>query len=154
MYIWSAKVQNICQQQQLHFKDVQADGNCLPRCIAEGVFGSEELHSIVRGQICDRLEECREYYQYFVLDGEGFEEYIKRMRRDGTWMDNFAITAACAVYNCNIIVRELNNNQDGFDITFDLSNAGHGGWDADILTDDVKEQCKLLLQLNLIHIWH
>ena len=95
------------------FKDVRADGNCLHRCVAQGIYGQEESHAVVRTEICDRLEESRQYYQYFILDDESFEGYINTMRRDGVRMDNFAITAACAVYNYNIIVRELNADQNG-----------------------------------------
>ena len=121
----------------MQFKNVGADGNCLPRVVAHGIFGNEELHLVVREQLCDRLAESRQYLQYFILDDESFEGYITRMRKFGTWMDNFATVAACAVYNCNIIVYELNNAEDDFVIRFDLADGEYGGWDAEVFTDDV-----------------
>ena len=39
-----------------------------------------------------------------------WEGYVTEMARDGTWGDNLTLLAACAVWNCRIIV--INSHSD------------------------------------------
>lgn len=69
----------------LGLRDVQGDGNCLFRALADQLWGVQKQHVEVRKLVCDYLETNREAMEVFVLafmkDGEGYEGYIERMRQ-------------------------------------------------------------------------
>ena len=69
----------------LGLRDVQGDGNCLFRALADQLWGVQRRHVEVRKLVCDYLETNRDGMEVFVLafmkDGEGYEGYVERMRQ-------------------------------------------------------------------------
>ena len=50
---------------------------------ADQVFGPGSSHKDARDKVCDQIVANREFYTAFVEDEEGFDKYVKRMRKDG-----------------------------------------------------------------------
>jgi len=69
----------------LGLRDVQGDGNCLFRALADQLWGVQKRHVEVRKLVCDYLETHRDGMEVFVgafmKDGEGYEGYVERMRQ-------------------------------------------------------------------------
>eukprot|EP01129_Flabellula_baltica_P011206 TRINITY_DN4858_c0_g3_i1.p1 TRINITY_DN4858_c0_g3~~TRINITY_DN4858_c0_g3_i1.p1 ORF type:complete len:334 (-),score=71.20 TRINITY_DN4858_c0_g3_i1:3-1004(-) len=91
----------------LGIKDVAGDGNCLFRAISDQLDGTPNRHAYYRAQICSFLERNREEYQYFVEDDMSFDEYIREMKKSGTWGGQMEITACCLQFEVNITVHRL-----------------------------------------------
>jgi len=66
-------------------RDVQGDGNCLFRALADQLWGVQKRHVEVRKLVCDYLETNRAGMEVFVLafmrEGESYEGYVERMRQ-------------------------------------------------------------------------
>ena len=131
--------------------DPIGDGNCGTRCIARAITGDSELHFVVREAICDCFASLKDYYVgcWFQEEHE-FDERIKNMRKSGTWIDHYELNVAiaCAVYNVNIRVLEINAKNDGFDIKFDLTS----NWEEQILTEEIKRALATLPMITLIRV--
>lgn len=69
----------------LGLRDVQGDGNCLFRALADQLWGSQKRHVEVRKLVCDYLETNKESMEAFVrpflYDRETYENYVDRMRQ-------------------------------------------------------------------------
>lgn len=69
----------------LGLRDVQGDGNCLFRALADQLWGVQKRHVEVRKLVCDHLEmfkeTMRKFVQPFLPDGETYDEYVHRMRQ-------------------------------------------------------------------------
>lgn len=69
----------------LVLRDVQGDGNCLFRAMADQLWGVQKRHVEVRKLVCDYLQTHKETMEGFVTpfmkDGEVYEAYIQRMRQ-------------------------------------------------------------------------
>jgi len=69
----------------LALRDVQGDGNCLFRALADQLWGTQKRHVEVRKVVCDYLESHKESMEAFVKpflrDDETFENYVDRMRQ-------------------------------------------------------------------------
>jgi hypothetical protein len=72
---------------ELGLRDVQGDGNCLFRALADQLWGNQKRHVEVRKVVCDYLEVCRNSMEAFVRpflredEGETYEMYVERMRQ-------------------------------------------------------------------------
>jgi len=73
------------------------DGNCLFHAIAEQVYGDANFHDIVRRDCINYIEQNRDYFAEFIAGN--FNEYINRMRQDGTFGDHVEIQACAEIYN-------------------------------------------------------
>lgn len=69
----------------LKLRDVEGDGNCLFRALADQLWGEQKRHAEVRYRVCDFLEEnqgvMRDFVVPFMQDGEDYSSYVNRMRQ-------------------------------------------------------------------------
>ena len=69
----------------LGLRDVQGDGNCLFRAVADQLWGVQKRHVEVRKLVCDYLETHKASMEAFVAPfmkvGEAYEGYVERMRQ-------------------------------------------------------------------------
>ncbi|KAL3789106.1 hypothetical protein HJC23_008568 [Cyclotella cryptica] len=86
----------------LEITPMAGDGNCLFRAISLQVYGSEDMHALVRSQCLDFMEKEQEHFQDFVA--ESYQEYIRRKRCGGVHGNHAEIQAMSELYNRKIEV--------------------------------------------------
>jgi OTU-like cysteine protease len=60
---------------------MNSDGNCFFRAIADQLGKPADEHHKVRGAVVDSIAEHKDEYAAFIEDDEDFDAYISRMRR-------------------------------------------------------------------------
>ena len=66
--------------------EVDGDGNCLFRAIADQIEGDEEKHEAFRADCVEYIENNKEHYKMFLDDDtEDIDEYLNNMRTNTTW---------------------------------------------------------------------
>ena len=90
----------------LERREVEADGNCFFRALADQRYGDEGRHGEVRARVVAHVEARREAYAPFVEDDEAFDEYVERMARDGEWAGHLEVSAATAVLRVGICIHQ------------------------------------------------
>eukprot|EP00949_MAST-11_sp_MAST-11-sp1_P001616 g1616.t1 len=90
--------------QGLCLEKMSADGNCLFRAVAHQIYGSADRHMELRERVCEYLlsEGQRDHFANFV-DGK-FEDYVRKMKRSGTWGGNLEIEAMQEIFDRKIEV--------------------------------------------------
>ncbi|KAI8477500.1 MAG: hypothetical protein J3K34DRAFT_515825 [Monoraphidium minutum] len=88
----------------LRVAKITADGNCLFRAVGDQTEGDEGRHVELRQRACDLMEARREGFEPFVEDDQGFDTYIKRMRKDGVWGGHMELQALSLLAGANIYV--------------------------------------------------
>lgn len=78
-------------------KKMRQDGACLFRCVADHVYGDQEMHSTVRNHCMDYMLKNAEYFSQFVT--EDFEHYINRKRSDRSYGNYLEMQAVAEMYN-------------------------------------------------------
>ncbi|KAF4032050.1 OTU-like cysteine protease domain-containing protein [Phytophthora infestans] len=86
--------------------EVEADGNCLFRALADQLYGDQHQHEDVREKIVSYLEQHRDDFEPFMEDEEKFEKYCARMREDGTWGGNQELYAAARLFQVYVVVHQ------------------------------------------------
>jgi hypothetical protein len=85
------------QPKGIFMRDVEGDGNCLFRSIADYLEGEENNHEKYRDMAVDYITKNKEYFALFLLDDENIDEYIKDMKDDGTWGGHFELVALSSI---------------------------------------------------------
>ena len=67
----------------LRVNEVDADGNCLFRALADQVEGSAKHHGKYRDEIVAFMRRDEERFKWFVEDDEDWGDYLARLGRDG-----------------------------------------------------------------------
>ena len=67
----------------LRVNEVDADGNCLFRALADQVEGSAKHHGKYRDEIVAFMRRDEERFKWFVEDDEDWDDYLARLGRDG-----------------------------------------------------------------------
>jgi len=84
-----AAVKSEVTRLSLGLRDVQGDGNCLFRALADQLWGNQKRHVEVRKLVCDYLETHKESMEAFVRpflsEEETYENYVERMRQPSEW---------------------------------------------------------------------
>jgi OTU domain-containing protein 3 len=83
----------------IFMRDVEGDGNCLFRSIADFVEGDENNHAKYREMAVEYITEHKDYFALFLLDDENIDEYIKDMEESGTWGGHFELVALSSLLN-------------------------------------------------------
>jgi OTU-like cysteine protease len=154
----------------LQIVSVGADGNCFFRAVSLQVYGDEEMHDVVRGQILDHISSNAEHYsQYINEDKESFEEYVRRKRQNKVFGDNLEIQAAGELYNRPVqiftfdtrLIAPVSGPEDevaarGTDLTpaemcagLRMVNLFHTEYDDDARTDQQGEQGEVMPPIRL-----
>lgn len=88
-------------------RDVRGDGNCLFRAVCDQIEGSERDHWDLRQRTLDFMEEHRDGFEPFVENDESFDDYVRRLRREGVWGGHLELQAMSLLLGRNIIVHQL-----------------------------------------------
>jgi len=83
----------------VYMRDVEGDGNCLFRSIADHIDGDENDHEKYRKMAVEYITKNKEYFALFLLDDEKIEDYIQDMSEDGTWGGHFELVALSYLLN-------------------------------------------------------
>ena len=123
----------------LNIIDVEGDGNCLYRCLARFIYGTEDLNLRVRDEIYqEALNRINNYPDITIETEIGpmlLYDYIHHIDTPGFYGGELEITIAIDIYNINIstyndnenrrfsFIRYYNNNKDENLHLLILSNA-------------------------------
>lgn len=86
----------------LRVHEVEADGSCFFRALADQLHGSNGDHRALRQRIVSHMKDHRDEYEPFVEDDEPFDNYIERMGEEGTWAGNMELQAGSQVLAVNL----------------------------------------------------
>uniref|UniRef100_A0A7N2R3F2 OTU domain-containing protein n=1 Tax=Quercus lobata TaxID=97700 RepID=A0A7N2R3F2_QUELO len=71
---------------------MEGDGNCQFRAVADQLFRNPDYHKHVRKQVIKQLKHFRKFYEGYVP--EKYRSYIKKMKKSGEWGDHITLQAA------------------------------------------------------------
>lgn len=71
---------------------VEGDGNCQFRAIADQLFRNPEYHKHVRKEVVKQLKNFQKSYESYVP--MKYKTYLKKMKRSGEWGDHLTLQAA------------------------------------------------------------
>eukprot|EP00300_Choanocystis_sp_HF-7_P013894 c18492_g1_i1.p1 GENE.c18492_g1_i1~~c18492_g1_i1.p1 ORF type:complete len:350 (+),score=95.47 c18492_g1_i1:28-1050(+) len=91
----------------LELSDVESDGNCLFRAIADQLEGDESLHKTYRQKILEFIRTNREDFEFFIEDDEPFDDYLQRMADNAEWGGQLEITAASRLFSVDVVIHQL-----------------------------------------------
>ncbi|KAF3795895.1 OTU domain-containing protein [Nymphaea thermarum] len=81
---------------------VQGDGNCQFRALSDQFYRTAEHHKFVRQQVVNQLKAHPDIYSGYVP--MAYDDYIKKMSKDGEWGDHVTLQAAADWYGVKICV--------------------------------------------------
>ncbi|OEL26684.1 hypothetical protein BAE44_0012297, partial [Dichanthelium oligosanthes] len=79
---------------------IEGDGNCQFRALADQIFRNPNYHKHVRKAIMKQLKEFRKQYESYVP--MEYKVYLKRMKRSGEWGDHLTLQAAADRFGAKI----------------------------------------------------
>ena len=65
--------------------EMQGDGNCQFRALADQLFGSQEHHAFVRALAIAHMQAQSDFFSIYFEDEREWNEYIRGMARSRTW---------------------------------------------------------------------
>uniref|UniRef100_A0A0D9YMV0 ubiquitinyl hydrolase 1 n=1 Tax=Oryza glumipatula TaxID=40148 RepID=A0A0D9YMV0_9ORYZ len=71
---------------------IEGDGNCQFRALADQIFRNPDYHKHVRKSVVKQLKEFRKHYEGYVP--MEYKVYLKKMKRSGEWGDHVTLQAA------------------------------------------------------------
>ncbi|PIA37799.1 hypothetical protein AQUCO_03000375v1 [Aquilegia coerulea] len=71
---------------------IEGDGNCQFRALADQLFRNPDYHKHVRKQVVKQLKHHRNLYESYVP--MNYKSYLKKMKRSGEWGDHLTLQAA------------------------------------------------------------
>ncbi|KAJ8627675.1 hypothetical protein MRB53_020982 [Persea americana] len=71
---------------------VEGDGNCQFRALADQLFRNPEYHKHVRKEVVKQLKNFQKSYESYVP--MKYKTYLKKMKRSGEWGDHLTLQAA------------------------------------------------------------
>ena len=91
--------------------EIEADGNCLFRSLHDQLVGVVPGldYRTLRATLLDYVEREAAFYASFVEDDETIDEYIARMREDGSWGGHIELHACARRYGVNVCVSQSNS---------------------------------------------
>ncbi|XP_010552956.1 PREDICTED: OTU domain-containing protein 5-B-like isoform X2 [Tarenaya hassleriana] len=81
---------------------VQGDGNCQFHSLSDQLYHSPDHHKSVREQVVHQLAYNREIYEGYVP--MAYNDYLKKMRRNGEWGDHVTLQATADWFGVRIFV--------------------------------------------------
>lgn len=71
---------------------IEGDGNCQFRALADQLFHNPDYHRHVRKEVIKQLKSCRKLYEAYVP--MKYRSYLRKMKRTGEWGDHVTLQAA------------------------------------------------------------
>ncbi|XP_057429955.1 OVARIAN TUMOR DOMAIN-containing deubiquitinating enzyme 11 [Lotus japonicus] len=79
---------------------MEGDGNCQFRALADQLFGNPEYHKHVRRQVIKQLKHHKKLYESYVP--MEYKSYLKKMKKSGEWGDHVTLQAAADRFEAKI----------------------------------------------------
>ncbi|KAF5735658.1 hypothetical protein HS088_TW15G01171 [Tripterygium wilfordii] len=79
---------------------IEGDGNCQFRALADQLFRSPDYHKHVRKEVVKQLKNFRKLYEGYVP--MPYKNYLKQMKRSGEWGDHITLQAAADRFGAKI----------------------------------------------------
>ncbi|XP_062178684.1 OVARIAN TUMOR DOMAIN-containing deubiquitinating enzyme 11-like [Phragmites australis] len=79
---------------------IEGDGNCQFRALADQIFHNPDYHKHVRKAVMKQLKEFRKQYEGHVP--MEYKVYLKKMKRSGEWGDHLTLQAAADRFGAKI----------------------------------------------------
>ncbi|KAL1358135.1 OVARIAN TUMOR DOMAIN-containing deubiquitinating enzyme 11 isoform X2 [Arachis stenosperma] len=79
---------------------MEGDGNCQFRALADQLFRNPEYHKHVRRQVIKQLKHHKKLYEGYVP--MKYKSYLKMMKKSGEWGDHITLQAAADRFNAKI----------------------------------------------------
>ncbi|KAK9668654.1 hypothetical protein RND81_13G075600 [Saponaria officinalis] len=79
---------------------IEGDGNCQFRALADQLFHNPDYHRHVRKQVVKQLKNFSKLYEGYVP--MKFGDYLKKMKRTGEWGDHVTLQAAADRFEAKI----------------------------------------------------
>ncbi|KAA8526152.1 hypothetical protein F0562_007748 [Nyssa sinensis] len=79
---------------------IEGDGNCQFRALADQLFRNPDYHKHVRKQVVKQLKHYRKFYEGYVP--MKYKSYMKKMKKSGEWGDHVTLQAAADRFGAKI----------------------------------------------------
>lgn len=79
---------------------IEGDGNCQFRALADQLYQDQDYHKFVRKQVMKQLKRHRKLYESYVP--MRYKHYVKKMKRLGEWGDHLTLQAAADQFEAKI----------------------------------------------------
>ncbi|KAL8474157.1 hypothetical protein ACS0TY_030837 [Phlomoides rotata] len=79
---------------------IEGDGNCQFRALADQLFQNPDYHKYVRKHVIKQLKRHRKLYESYVP--MRYKHYVKKMKRLGEWGDHVTLQAAADRFDAKI----------------------------------------------------
>lgn len=86
----------------LEIVEMEKDGNCMFRSVADQVYADSGMHDVVRKQCMDYMESNKEHFKSFTA--EPVDEYISRKRQSGVFGNHLELQAISELYQRPIYI--------------------------------------------------
>ena len=97
---------------------IEKDGNCFYRCVSFYLYGTVKYHDEIRetiSKICiENIDELSEFQEYVEIRKDKYistREYIYMISNEGNWETNIDITVTSYLYNINIAIYFMGDNE-------------------------------------------
>lgn len=80
--------------------EMDGDGNCQFRALADQLLGSQRHHEIVRAAAVAHMRAAADYFGIFFETATEFDDYLADMGRSRTWGDELTLRAAVEAFGC------------------------------------------------------
>ncbi|KAI3641367.1 hypothetical protein MIR68_000497 [Amoeboaphelidium protococcarum] len=100
------ELESSLQKNGLRLQQIKGDGNCLFRALSDQLHGSEDRHVEFRQMVCDYIDKHRDEFVPFLLEEDDgntdIEEYVAKMRQNGTYGGNIELVAFSRLISAEI----------------------------------------------------
>ena len=80
--------------------EMEGDGNCQFRALADQLFGDQKHHAVTRQAAVDHMRRHADFFGMYFEDASELNVYLKEMGRSRTWGDELTLRAAVEAYGC------------------------------------------------------
>ena len=81
--------------------EMEGDGNCQFRALADQLFGHQKHHAVTRQAAVEQMRRNADFFGMYFEDALEFAAYLKDMARSRTWGDELTLRAAVEAYGCS-----------------------------------------------------
>lgn len=105
--------------QGLKLREIQGDGNCLFRALADQLNGDDKLHTKHRREVVEYMKSHKEDFAPFLDDTVTFEKYLQNLGSAGTYGGNDSVVAFARKNSVDVVIHQFNsptfivNGKDG-----------------------------------------
>ena len=87
-----------------YIKEVEGDGNCLFRSVAEQIEENENNFQEYREKCVEYMKENKDTFAPFLDEGQPIDEYIEKISKSGEWGGNLEIYALSMALHVNFYI--------------------------------------------------